>query len=244
MGDKITPTSSRILSPTILQTKEELRMALKNGTIKSTKYNLLDDQYKLFVELVCFGGYTGEQAVRAMSPGIRNPLAAANKILSDVNVQATIEELTVSKDKKFQAEVSSARDIALEKLKFIMMTTDDNALAASCAKIILDKAESALKNSTNKDEPVGQVKFNIQVENLYNGEPSLKKDEPVIIEVSDEEIDPAIKEVAAHKERLVAESKKIDAEIAAKIGENPPDVNPETGLNFTLNYEGMDNYGE
>lgn len=245
MSDKkLTPTSSRILEPMILQTKEELRVALKSGQIRTAKYNLLDDQEKLFVELVCFGGYTGEQAVRAISPGIRNPLAAANKLLASKDVQDTIEELTVSKDKKFQAEISSAREIALEKLKYIMMTTSDDALAASCAKTILDKGEAALKQSTNKEEPVGQVRFNIQVENVNVGGVSPKSEEPVIIELTPEEIDPSISHAKAIKDKLTKETKELEDAIKEKTKPVDKPINPNTGLPYTLTYEGVNNYGE
>ena len=240
---KLTPTSSRILEPMILQTKEELRTALKTGRIKTSKYNLLDDQEKLFVELICFGGYTGEQAIRAMSPGVRNALAAANRLLASPEVQSTIEELTVAKDRKFQAEVSSAREMALERLKYIMMTTKDEALSASCAKTIMDKAEAAVKKSVDKEEPVGQVRFNIQVENVYTGGPSPKPEEPVIIELTPEEIDPVYAKVQADKEALLEEQKQIEEDIKKKKGIKP-NINPETGLPFTLVYEGVNNYEE
>jgi hypothetical protein len=231
----IKPNTGRILQPMILQTKEELLTALKQGQIKTSKYNLLNDNEKLYIELVCFGGYTGEQAVKAIQPTVRNATAAANRMLANPDVVATMEELTVAKDMKFKAEVASARDMALAKLQYIMTTTSDDTLAASCAKTILDKAEASIKGSTNKDEPVGQVRFNIQVENMYTG-PGGKtplQDEPVIIELKPEEIDPAIKEARDLKDKY--EQRAFD--LGAKIP-----INPETGLKYTLNYEGVDNY--
>ena len=45
----------RKFTPMIIQTKEELMIAMKEGKIKSSKDNLLSDKEKLFVELVCFG---------------------------------------------------------------------------------------------------------------------------------------------------------------------------------------------
>ena len=231
----IKPNTGRVLQPMILQTKEELLVALKQGQIKTSKYHLLNDTEKLYIELVCFGGYTGEQAVKAIQPGIRNATAAANKMLANPDVVATMEELTVAKDMKFKAEVSSARDMALAKLQYIMTTTSDDSLAASCAKTILDKAEASLKGSSNKDEPVGQVRFNIQVENLYAGPgtQSPLQEEPVIIELTPEEIDPSIREAKKVKDKLEKRIQEIN---------DSTDVNPETGLKYTLNYEGIDNY--
>ena len=203
-------------NPMILQTKEELEIALKQGKLKTAKYNLLSDSEKRFVELVCFGGYTGEQAVRAINPGTKNPYAIANQVMANQDVKETIEELTLARDMKFKSEIVSARDMALSKVQYIMMTTKDETLAASCAKIILDKAEAAVKDSAKKpEEPVGQVKFNIQVENVYNGGASPKVNDPVIIELTDEEINPE-------------EVKEKTAKAA---------VDPDTGLSYTLHYQ-------
>lgn len=217
---------ARAFQPMILQTKEELLVAMKSGQLKTSKYNLLNDQEKMFVELVCFGGYTAEQAMRVISPGCRNPAALANRMMTSTAVSETMEELTVAKTKKFSAEIASARDMALAKLQYIMTTTDDPNLAASCAKTILDKSEALLKQAEKKDdEPVGQVKFNIQVENVYTGGSSPKKDEPVIIEISPEE-------------------EKIVEALEAKPKSKPKQINPDTGLPFVLHYEGVDNYNE
>ncbi len=230
----IKPNTGRILQPMILQTKEELLIALKNGQLKTSKYNLLNDQEKLYIELVCFGGFTGEQAVKAIQPGIRNATAAANRILANPDVRDTMEELSIARDTKFKAEVTNARDMALQKLTYIMSTTKDDGLAASCAKIILDKAEGSMKDISKKDEPVGQVRFNIQVENLnVHGQKSPLEDEPVIIELSPEEIDPSLKEARELKETY----EKRAEELGADVG-----TNPETGLKYTMKYEGVDNY--
>ena len=224
----------RKFTPMVIQTKEELIEAMRQGRIKSSKYNLLSEKEKLFVELVCFGGYTGEQAIRAIIPGVKSPLASANRIMSNPDVVETINELSVAKDRKFAAEISSARDMALEKLKFIMSTTSDPALAASCAKIILDKSEFYSKQTEHKDdEPVGAVRFNIRVDNVnVNGAESPKKSEPVIIELSPEEINKAVgKDV-------------VDSETGEVYEGVNAEVNPETGLPFVLKYEGIDNYGK
>lgn len=222
----------RKFSPMVIQTKEELMEAMKQGRLKTSKYNLLSDREKLFVELVCFGGYTGEQAIRAIVPGSKSPGAIANRIMSNPDVVETINELSVAKDRKFAAEISSARDMALDKLKFIMATTTDPALAASCAKIILDKSEFYSKQTENKDdEPVGAVRFNIRVDNVnVNGSSSPKKDEPVIIELSPDEINKAV-----GKEVINAETGEVTEVISSE-------VNPETGLPFVLKYEGINNY--
>ena len=224
----------RKFTPMIIQTKEELMIAMKEGKLKTSKYNLLDDREKLFVELVCFGGYTGEQAIRVIVPGSKNPGAIANRLMSNPDVVETINELSVAKDRKFAAEVASARDMALEKLKFIMTTTSDQALAASCAKTILDKAEFYSKQTEAKDdEPVGAVRFNIRVDNVnVNGAPSPKKDEPVIIELTPQEINAAV----GHD--------VVNEDTGETIEPVSREINPETGLPYTLKYEGINNYDD
>jgi hypothetical protein len=236
---------NRALQPKILETKEELLTALKNGQLKTSKYNLLGPNEKLFVELVCFGGYTGEQAVKCINPSVKNATAIANRMLSNPAVADTLEELSIAKDKKFMAEVSSARDMALAKLKFIMSTTNDQALAASCAKVILDKAEAVMKSHDKKEEQVGGVKFNIQVENVYTGNGTPINSEPVIIPLDDDMEESVIIEKKALE-------KQLDAQILAKnerlkkinkrLGEEQ--VNPATGLPYVIAYEGVDNYND
>lgn len=229
-------SDGRLFKPMILQTKEELLEALKSGQLKTSHYNLLTPQEKIFIELVCFGGYTAEDAMRAILPTAKNSTALANRMLANKDVVATMEELTIAKDTKFKAEVSSARDLALEKLKYIMMTTSDQTLAASCAKTILDKAGDALKAGKDKDEPVGQVSFNIQVENVYTPGTNPKQKEPVIIELTPEEIDPAIAETKDIKKKLDADIKKRKETL------KEAEVNPDTGLPYVLAYEGINNY--
>ena len=236
---------NRALQPKILETKEELLVALKSGQLKTSKYNLLGPNEKMFVELVVFGGYTGEQAVKCISPTIKNATAIANRMLANPDVADTLEELSIAKDKKFMAEISSARDMALSKLKFIMSTTSDQSLAASCAKVILDKSEAIMKNHDKKEEQVGGVRFNIQVENVYTGGASPASAEPVIIPIDVDEIDDNLTE----KEKL---SRALDTEIKnkknklndlkKKAGEQQ--VNPATGLPYVIAYEGVDNYND
>ena len=222
----------RKFSPMVLQTKEELMEALDQGRLKSTKYNLLDQREKRFVQLICFAGYTAEQAVRVIVPGTKNASLIANRIMANQDVIDTINELSVAKDRKFSAEIANARDVALDKLQYIMSTTTDEALAASCAKIILDKSEFYSKQGEQKEnEPVGGVRFNIRVDNVnVHGAESPKKSEPVIIELTPEE-----------KNRAVGRE-VVDVETGQPIEGVDPEVNPETGLPYVLKYEGINNY--
>lgn len=223
----------RVLQPKVIETKQQLLQALKNGELQTSKYNLLNQNEKLFVELIAFGDYTGEQAIRVIDPMIRAPQAAANRLLANPNVAATLEELTVQRDKKFMAEVSTARDMALNKLKYIMTTTNDDALAAACAKTILDKANDAMKNTKKEEEPVGQVRFAIQVDNVYTGPVNnYNKEEPVIITLEDQE-----------EEKLRAEKAQLNEEVKElkKKTDSQP-VNPATGLPYIISYEGVNAY--
>lgn len=226
----------RVLQPKIIETKQQLLQALKNGELQTSKYNLLNQNEKLFVELVAFGDYTAEQAVRVIDPTIRAPQAAANRLLANPNVADTLEELTVQRDKKFMAEVSTARDMALNKLKYIMTTTKDDALAAACAKTILDKANDVMKNSKKEEEPVGQVRFAIQVENVYTGDVSnnYNKEEPVIITLDDQE------EASLKAEKVQLE--KDVKELKQKKNPVQQPVNPSTGLPYIISYEGVNAY--
>ena len=226
----------RILQPKIIETKQQLLQALKNGELQTSKYNLLNQNEKLFVELIAFGDYTAEQAVRVIDPTIRAAQAAANRLLANPNVADTLEELTVQRDKKFMAEVSTARDMALNKLKYIMTTTKDDALAAACAKTILDKANDVMKNSKKEEEPVGQVRFAIQVENVYTGDVSnnYNKEEPVIITLEDQE-EASLKAEKAQLEKDVKELKQKKSPVQQS-------VNPATGLPYIISYEGVNAY--
>jgi hypothetical protein len=134
------------------------------------------------------------------------------------------------------AEVSSARDMALAKLKYIMSTTDDHALAAACAKTILDKAEKALEEKV-EDTGVGQVRFNIQVENMYAGGLTQDKNEPIIITIDDQQE----KNLSKQKEVLEAEVNKLNSTVQ---NSSKASVNPDTGLPYTISYEGVDMYSK
>lgn len=224
----------RVLQPKVIETKQQLLQALKNGELQTSKYNLLNQNEKLFVELIAFGDYTAEQAIRVIDPMIRAPQAAANRLLANSNIAATLEELTVQRDKKFMAEVSTARDMALSKLKYIMTTTQDDALAAACAKTILDKANDALKNNKKEEEPVGQVRFAIQVDNVYTGnvQNNYNKEEPVIITLEDQEEE----QLRAEKTQLTEDVKELKKKTEKQA------VNPATGLPYIISYEGVNAY--
>lgn len=142
-------------SPRILQTKEELRLALKEGQIKSSKYNALDEDQKLFVELICFGGYKAGPAMKVIKPHIKDPYAAGHRMMHNDNVVEAIEELAFKRDKMWLAQVSSSRDMALNVMEYIMKTTDDDNLKVATAKAIVDAADKAYKQNTKKDD--GQV---------------------------------------------------------------------------------------
>jgi len=238
--------TDRIFQPLVIQDKQEFLQLLKAGKLKYSKYNVLSDQQKLFVELVVFGGYSGEQAMKAIDPEIRNPKLLANRMASDPDVAATLEELSAQKDKKFMTELSEARELALSKLMFIMSTTKDEALAAAAAKTIIDASGKAVAANAKKDEgQVGQVKFSIQVENAYMGtEPPIKpKEDPVIITIDDDEINKAkeetTKELESIKSTIKEEREKLNS--VKQATSNLP-VNPDTGLPYTISYEGVNSY--
>jgi hypothetical protein len=133
-------------SPIILQDKQEFLTLLKAGKFKYSKYNVLTDQEKTFVELVVFGGYTGEQAIKVIDPTVRNPKLIANRMVSNPDVSASLEELSMQKDKKFMTELSEARELALSKLLYIMANTEDHSLAAAVAKTIIDASGKCFFN--------------------------------------------------------------------------------------------------
>jgi len=230
----------RVLNPRILETKQELLMALKTGQIRTSRYNFLSEREKLFVEMIVFGGYTGEQAIRVIEPGARTPITIANRMLGNPDVAATLEELSVAKEKKFMAEVSNARDMALSKLVYIMGTTADPNLAASIAKVILDKAADVMKAPQKKEEPVGEIKFSIQVENLYAGGAVPPSAREVIIPISSEEEEAMV--TAKTKEIHELDTEIEERRKKLKTDREKLPINPTTGMPYTLVYEGMDLY--
>lgn len=248
MAQKINPAKTkRILQPTIVQTKQELLAALKQGQIVTSKYNLLSDKEKLFVELLVFGGYTGTQAMRVIDPNAKQPTMKANRMLANPDVADTLEELSEQKDKKFMTEVQSAQDLALSKLIYIMSTTDDEVLAASVAKTIAELGHKVKQSKKVSDEGVSQVVYSIQVENVYAGNPGLPKGEPVIIEIDEAEEERMEAEAEEKKAKLakeVEEAEQAAAEAKKKATRATKKVNPKTGLPYTFAYEGVNNYNK
>ena len=218
----------RKFGPVILETKQNLLMALKSGEVKTSKYNLLSPKEKLFVEMVVFGDYTAAKAMKMIDPGCRNYSAAANKLLANPDVASTIEELTVQKDKKFAAELSSAADMALAKLKYIMTTTQDETLAAGAATKILDVRTKMQAQQNKQEKPGGvtEVRYRIQVENMpARGTPD---HDPIILEADMEEV-PTVEEKPKKKATPPPPPRKRD---------------PKTGLPYVIAYEGVNSYEE
>ena len=207
----------RIFAPDIITTKENLLVALRNGDIKSSKYNLLNEEEKLFVELVVFGDYGAEQAMMSIR-GSDYHKGQGNRMCARPNVADALEELSYKKNKKFMAEISSSRDQALRKLMYIMNTTEDESVAAACAKTILDKSE---KITTEKEasNAVNAIQFNINLapRPVDISNPKVDLDSPVIMDVVD-----------------------YDEKVSQVI--QPEDKS--SGLDFKLNYQSVDNYNK
>ena len=209
-------TIVRRFEPVIISTKEELLSALRAGDIKTSKYNLLNEDQKLFVEMIVFGGYSAIEAIKVIRPKAKSYKALANRWIALPNVAETLEELSKAKDRKFMAEVTNARDMALAKLQFIMSTTQDESLAAVCAKTILDKAEKAITSRETNDGVVEGIKFAIELAKEVNMNKNFNGDEPIIINSTPIE--------------------KNDDAVEAEYEEGP------NGLPYTFSYESIDNY--
>lgn len=209
--------NKRVFQPAILATKENLLAALRTGDIKTTKYNLLNEEEKLFVELVVFGDYTAEQAMMSIRESDYHK-GMGTRMCAKPNVADTLEELSYKKNKKFMAEITTSRDAALRKLMYIMNTTEDEAVAAACAKTILEKAE---KITTEKDAStaINAIQFNINMapQTVDVSNPKVDLDSPIILDVTDydEKVKP-----------LFPKEEKINS----------------SGLEFKLNYQSVDNY--
>lgn len=208
----------RVFNPVVLQTKQDLLMALKAGTLRTSKYNGLTQNQKLFVELVCFGDYSAESAIRVIDPHVYSPKMVANRMLADPNVRDCIDELTVAKDSKFKSEAFSARDAALAKLSYIMKTSKDEAIQLAAAKTILEKTNDYMKASAknDKEDGVTSVEYHIQVDTMtVNAANPVREPgrEPIIIPDDEQVYD-------------------------------EPTINPDTGLPYVLMYEGVSNYNE
>jgi hypothetical protein len=232
----------RKLMPTVLETKQELMMALRAGDLKSAKYNLLSVREKEFVELMVFGEYTAAQAIKVMDPACRQPQMIGNRMLGNPDVSKAIEELSIQKDSKFMSEIQSAGDMALAKLKYIMVTTTDDVLAAACAKTILDQRAKAVVKPKEKEEGVTEVRFTIKSD---NSRPLTQdfKDEAIVIPITNEEHDRIIDAQFTDLSESQAEErrKKLKDRRVEEMNITPV-VNPNTGLPYKLVYEGIDAY--
>ena len=109
-------------------------------------------------------------------------------------------------------------DQALRKLMYIMNTTEDESVAAACAKTILDKAD---KITTEKDaaNAVNAIQFNINLapKPVDISNPKVDLDSPVIMDVVDYD-------------------EKVEKVIKPE--------NNSSGLDFKLNYQSVDNYNK
>ena len=209
--------TKRVFVPEIIETKENLLSALRTGDIKTSKYNLLNEEEKLFVELVVFGDYSAEQACKSIR-GDNYNRGMGTRMCARPNVAEALEELSYKKNKKFMAEISSARDMALRKLQYIMTTTEDESVALAAAKVILERSEKA---TTEKEASnvVNAIQFNIQAAPRVLDDPMNPKvdlEKPIVIE-GIEDLD------TAKTERLDKATKS-------------------SGLDFVLSYGNIDNY--
>jgi hypothetical protein len=216
----------RVLKPTVLETKEQLLVALRSGAIKTSKYNLLTEEEKLFVELIAFGDYSPETAMRAVNPDIGTYAASyARRLMSKKEVIDTIEELTEAKDKSFRASLARTRELALKKAEYIMINSNDEAIQLQAAKLILDKSNEMTKMKADSEDKVSGIRINIAVDEMVV-KPSGKD---IIIPMDDKTIE--------------AEYETLGKKPPVKTNEKPiQPINPETGLPYTIRYEGVNSY--
>lgn len=216
----------RTLKPTVLETKENLLTALRTGSIKTTKYNLLTEEEKLFVELVAFGEYSPETAVRTIHEDIGTYAATyARRMMAKKEVIDTLNELTEVKDKSFRASLARTRELALKKAEYIMLTSNDEKIQLDAAKLILDKAEGMTKIKDEKEGGVGGIRINIAVDKVS------MEAAKTIIPIDDDAIEAEYESVGV----VPPKSKKETVEEL---------LDPDTGLPYTIRYEGINSYGE
>lgn len=206
----------RTFTPEVIETKENLLAALRSGDIKSSKYNMLNEEEKLFCELVVFGDYSAEQAMRQIH-GDKYHRGMGNRMCARPNVDEALEELSYKKNKKFMAEITSARDMALRKATYIMNTSEDESVQLAAAKLILDRSEKA---TTEKEAAnvVNAIQFNIQAAPRVLDDPTDPKvdlDSPIILDAVD-----------------ILDQKQVELKEKTK----------STGLDFVLNYGDINNY--
>lgn len=218
----------RVLKPTVLETKEQLLVALRSGAIRTSKYNLLTEEEKLFVELIAFGDYSPETAMRAVNPDIGTYAASyARRLMSKKEVIDTIEELTEAKDKSFRASLARTRELALKKAEYIMINSNDEAIQLQAAKLILDKSNEMTKMKADSEDKVSGIRINIAVDEMVV-RPSGKD---IIIPMDDETIE--------------AEYETLGEKPPVKTSEKPRHpINPDTGLPYTIRYEGVNSYDD
>lgn len=214
----------RVLKPTVLETKEQLLVALRTGSIKTSKYNLLTEDEKLFVELVAFGEYSPETAVRAIYEDVGSYASSfARRMMAKKEIIETLDELSDVKDKSFRASLARTRELALKKLEFIMMTSSDESIQVQAAKTILDKSNEITKITKGLEETKpGGIRINIAVDKME------LKPEDIIVPMSDDAID--------------AEYEALGKPAPKKVRSKLSNVNPDTGLPYTLSYEGINSY--
>jgi hypothetical protein len=165
----------------VLQTKEELMLALDEGKIKSSLYNALDDDEKMFVKLVVFGGHPGHKAMKQINPKLSDHYAAATRMSLRPQVIDVMEELTEKRNKYWTMSIMNSRDFALRKLEYIMKTTEDEALAATCADRIIKHAMDSIKGDRKEQDAPG---FNM----VITVAPDLKQPTQEVVTVDYSEI--------------------------------------------------------
>lgn len=218
----------RTFQPRIIETKEQFLRAMRNNELQCSKYNLLNQDQKLFVELVVFGEYTPQQAMKSIKPKIRDAKAAANRMFGNELVAQTIEELSMAKNKSFTARLQTAQDVALDTLLYIIKTTDDPALKAGCAKTILDKGEKIMlaQAAKQKDDTINNITFKIEVDPMQVSKASREHEdfqgEANVINIDDD--------------------KGIEVEVDDKEMQDVKQKQAPDNSGFVLTYEGLNNY--
>lgn len=150
-------------SPAIIKSKEELLLALKSGELQTSKFNTLNEDQKLFIEMVVFGGYKPGQAMKVIKPHLGDPYSAGNRMSHNKDVIEAMEELTYRRDKMWMAQLTGSRDQALNVMEYIMKTTEDEGLRLVAAKEIVRASTDAIKSNKKDDnDKVSGINFNIK----------------------------------------------------------------------------------
>ena len=146
-------------------------------------------------------------------------------MLAKKEVIDTLNELTEVKDKSFRASLARTRELALKKAEYIMLTSNDEKIQLDAAKLILDKAEGMTKIKDEKEGSVGGIRINIAVDKIS------MEAEKTIIPIDDDAIEAEYEAVGV----VPPKSKKETADVP---------LDPDTGLPYTIRYEGINSYGE